>query len=161
MQRVTSTSLVGARNFWHHRGMRAWIPIGLAAVVVASFMALGVTSTGCPSGNGCPCAACSNAVTLNVFSSDGHTALTGAWSVDAAVNGQNVDLAGACDVATRGASNTCSVGTTLGVYDLVIRAHGFADREVAVRVAQALEDCCATCIPPQSIDVELTPTPTP
>jgi hypothetical protein len=156
------TSLVATRDFWHHRGMRALFPLSMALGVVACFVALGMATTSCTSGNTCACAACGNAVTLNVFSRDNHTPLTGAWSVDAAVNGQNVDLAGACDAVTRGsASNTCQLGTELGVYDLVIRAQGFADREVAVRVAQGLEDCCSTCISPQSIDVELTPNPAP
>lgn len=108
----------------------------------ATSLWLGVLAA-CPTGT-CECFVCvpNQAVTMSVLDEDG-TPLTD-WLMDATVDGAVVDDIGSCDPANR-ATNTCSFGSDLGVYHVVVRAPGFVDKELSVRSAAASgQNCCGS-----------------
>ncbi len=56
-------------------------------------------------------------------------------------------------------TNTCTFGDAPGLYHIVVRAPGYADRELVARVG--LEDnsnrCCSSCVREREVEVSLDP----
>ncbi len=101
----------------------------------------------------CACTVCADAITLTVV--DSADAAVNTFGVEATVNGNPVANTSNCDPGVRG-TNTCSFGTELGVYDIVVRAPGFATKELAARFASdGGTDCCVNCAPNTLVDAVL------
>lgn len=121
--------------------------------------ALLLAATGCPLTE-CDCRVClaGQAITLTVTDQDG--AAPPDWLVDATVDGAPVLDITACQPENR-VANTCTLGSDIGVYHIVVRAPGFADKEASVRVAvPAGQDCCGAstqCVPNALLSIALVP----
>jgi hypothetical protein len=118
--------------------------LGLALVLVG-----GVACTG---GAACECVPCSSAVTVVVVDTDGDP--VDDWTLEATVDGRRVDDFDACDPGARD-GNQCSFGVERGVYHIIVRAPGYATREMNVRfAAESGTDCCL-CVQGEAATVVL------
>ena len=105
-------------------------------------------------GFACECFSCSgSAVTLNVVDTAGN-ANGGDWTVEATLDGAPVDTS-ACDPAVRNGVNSCGIGQSVGVYEIVIRTAS-TTKELTARFAGKVgQDCCASCLQGESLPVVL------
>jgi hypothetical protein len=91
------------------------------------------------------CFPCTSAIDLVVLD-DQNNALTDNWTVEATLDGQEVQDVTNCDPATRGGTNECSFGSSPGIYRITVRDVGRETREIAARFAAKIGQTCCQCL---------------
>jgi hypothetical protein len=125
--------------------------------IVALFTVALVAGSDCSGDQQCTqCFPCTSAIDLVVLDEQSN-ALTDNWTVEATLDGQEVQDVTNCDPATRAGTNECSFGSTAGVYRITVRDVGREPREIAARFAAKIGQTCCQCLQQTKVTAVLVP----
>ncbi|MCP4503728.1 MAG: hypothetical protein GY822_27695 [Deltaproteobacteria bacterium] len=107
----------------------------------------------------CECVVCieDGAVLLSVEDSTGNEVED--FVVELVLNEVSVGQPANCTPEERDGSNSCTFGSELGFYHIIVTAPGYERRELAVRVFDEgqREVCCRACLSAREVTVSLQP----
>jgi PP-loop superfamily ATP-utilizing enzyme len=126
-------------------------------LTVVGFVVLLLAGADCSGTQQCnQCFPCTSAIDLVVLDEQ-NNALTDNWTVEATLDGQEVQDVTNCDPATRGGGNECSFGSTAGVYRITVRDVDRQPRELAARFAAKIGQSCCQCLQQTKVTAVMLP----
>ena len=133
----------------------------LSAAAWSSLVGAAALTTGCPGDapDACQCLVCSEDAAVAIDVSDEEGVEVEDFVVEVLYNGQNLGQPEGCTPESREGDNSCTFGSELGIYQVVILAPGYERYEGTVRISDEgeREVCCRACLSSRELDVILKP----